>query len=190
MIGRAGNPPSVFRSMRGGTLRVTSHNANGLLAADWSVRRPKIKFFLRHTARADVVLLQEVHGDQYRLEACCRDIARLFWMCDAPGVGAVCTLLRKTTFIHRPYTSKVLIPGRVLRTAVFIEGTEFVFWNIHNFGMSSRAVRKVVRRALYDHGQACASPGNFLPFSLGTSTSRALTTCNTSRPRRRQPSYR
>lgn len=167
---------------RRGRLKIVTWNARALLHGDREARTAKLQMAGRIHRDDAVLLLQEVHGDLTTLREGLQRVG-----CDRRCIhssharhseGGVATVLPKhwcdgSLGYRMVATNEEVVLGRVSKVSVSAEpGTlsecpEFIFWNIHNVGLSRQQVLDTTCKIRMDLQMACESPDRQIVFVGG-----------------------
>ncbi len=105
----------------------------------------------RIVKQADVVLLQEVHGNEEDFATRLPQIVKMFKVFVAEGVsratGGVAILVRRRKFEKVvEWVPSVFAEGRILRLVGVTARSSVVLWSIHNFAIQVDELRFVAKR--------------------------------------------
>ena len=126
-----------------------------MFQADPEKAKRKLAFFTELALAADVVLVQETHGNADDFLVKCPQLAGLFatYVSQGPSraTGGVLTLFRKTWLaVDAVVTPRVLAEGRVLRTSITAGDKTCHVWNVHNFDLTGEQMADIEEQVHQD----------------------------------------
>ena len=129
---------------------MVSWNARALLAGVGKLRAKKLEVFKKLTARYNVVMIQEMHGNTSEVKHVFRHLAASHWICVSEGAdsatGGVTTFVQKAKFPNHILEKVFELPGRALSVRISsISGppSELVLINIHDESPAPQAKAKM-----------------------------------------------
>ena len=113
--------------------------------------------------QADVLFLQETHGDVHHMATLLPRLASKFFVhsspCENLAAGGVITMIaKKWAGDQCEIGSEALCRGRVVRTVVRCGGKAVALWNVHNFGIGGPDRQTIGERLRADTRAARGSP--------------------------------
>jgi len=136
------------------------------------LRERKLAILRKLANDADIIFLQEVHGELTLFEVTLRDVCRDFWVShsfsDDPGTGSVVTLVSKTLVPDGSNVVSIEVAkSRVIRTIVTGVNGSMHLWNIHNFGINAAALADVATSLRADGRETHLHPNRLVTFVGG-----------------------
>ena len=153
-------------------LSVITWNCRSLLCVDRHKRRKRLNLLRRASSDADVIFLQEVHGDVVLFENALGNILKRFWFTAAfhPNfdTGSVVTLVsRRLAPDSLSIRFAARSPGRILRTTIEGDNGWLILWNIHNFDIPRDVLATCCTEMTDDAAATQLSPDTHMTFVGG-----------------------
>ena len=159
---QAQTPPPKFAAI--------SWNARALATRDETLMRRKMRFLRKIIACADVVALQEVHGNIYDLNRILNSLKHEWsWHLNpgpTHGTGGVAFLCRRKAF-PQGLVFEDLIAGRVSRARCEKDSFACTLWNVHNQELAVGDIDRINRRINSDVDEATLHPTEKIVWLMG-----------------------
>jgi len=153
------------------SVRITSWNCRALFCRDGKRRRRKLDHLGRICERADIVLLQETHGDTYITDLLCNLLAKRFWIkgdfLDRSAAGVITAVSKAFCPTENAFQINMFAPGRVMRSSFCHQMRQLIVWNVHNYGLSEQQLLRISDQLIDDYNSCAAAPTDKITFVLG-----------------------
>jgi endonuclease/exonuclease/phosphatase family metal-dependent hydrolase len=153
------------------SLRITSWNCRALFCRNDKRKRRKLEKISSLAASADIILLQETHGDEFVLDLFLSGLKKDFWIFSSfidHATGGIITAVRKK---HTPdYDTmrfEVYSCGRISRLEVAGLNSTLVVWNTHNYEIERDIMKNTCAALIDNSAEARRNPCRYMLVVMG-----------------------